>query len=106
MDAVIILTTYPDARLAQQAARALVGCKLAACVNLQPEMTSVYRWEGNIESGQELQLMIKTRRSLFSEVRDYILKSHPYELPEILCIPVLAGSEDYLNWIETTTHAD
>ncbi len=106
MDAVIVLTTYPDAELAQQAARALVDRRLAACVNLLPEMTSVYRWEGDIESGQELQLMIKTRRSLFSEVRDYILKSHPYELPEILCIPVLTGSDDYLNWIETTTHDD
>lgn len=106
MDAVIILTTYPDAELAQQAARTLVDRRLAACVNLLPEMTSVYRWEGNIESGQELQLMIKTRCSLFSEVRDFILEYHPYDLPEILCIPVLAGSEDYLNWIETTTHAD
>ncbi len=106
MDAVIILTTYPDAGLAQQAAQALVDRKLAACVNLLPEMTSVYRWEGNIESGQERQLMIKTRRSLFSEVRDYILKNHPYELPEILCTPVLTGSDDYLNWIETTTHVD
>ncbi len=106
MNTVIILTTYPDTGLAQQAARTLVDRRLAACVNLLPEMTSIYSWKGNLETGQELQLMIKTRRSLFSEVRDFILDHHPYDLPEILCIPVLAGSEDYLNWIETTTHAD
>jgi len=106
LDLVIILTTYPDASSAKEAARVLVDRQLAACVNLLPEMTSIYRWEGSIESGQEQQLLIKTRRSLFSEVRDYILENHPYALPEILCIPVLTGSDDYLNWIETTTHVD
>ena len=106
MDTVIVLTTYPDATTANEAAHTLIDRRLAACVNILPEMTSIYCWEGSIESGKEQQLMIKTRRSLFSEVRDYILKSHPYELPEILCIPVLTGSDDYLNWIETTTYAD
>lgn len=105
MDAIIILTTYPDTGSAGKAARALVDRRLAACVNLLPEMTSVYRWEGNIESEQEYQLVIKTRHSLFNEVRNYILANHPYELPEILSIPVLGGSDHYLNWIGKSTHA-
>lgn len=79
---------------------------MAACVNLLPEMTSLYHWDGKIETGQEHQLVIKTRRSLFNEVRNYIVENHPYELPEILCLPVLTGSDDYLNWIQKTTYAD
>jgi periplasmic divalent cation tolerance protein len=106
VDTIIILTTYPNRISAQKVAHALIDQKLAACVNLLPQMTSIYRWEGQIESGEELQLLIKTRRSLFSEVKNYILDHHPYELPEILCVPILAGSEDYLNWIEKTTHVD
>ncbi len=106
LDAVIVLTTYPETASAKKAAHGLVSQKLAACVNLLPEMTSIYSWKNQIESEQERQLVIKTRRSLFSEVRDYILENHPYELPEILCIPILTGSDDYLNWIETNTYAD
>jgi periplasmic divalent cation tolerance protein len=106
VDTIIILTTYPDIIAAKKVAHSLINQKLAACVNLLPQMTSIYLWEGKIESGEELQLLIKTRRSLFSEVKNYILDHHPYELPEILCIPVLAGSEGYLNWIEKTTHVD
>lgn len=88
-----------------QIATSLVEEKLAACVNILPQVKSIYRWEGKLESADEFVLMIKTRREIFTNVRERVCKLHPYELPEIIAVPIEAGLEPYLNWItESVNH--
>ena len=103
-DKIIMLTTWPDSAGAKALAEALVTQRLAACVNVLPEMASIYAWQGRLEQGSEHQLIIKTRRRLHDEVAALIVERHPYELPEILCIPVVAGLPGYLDWIDEATH--
>ena len=103
-DKIIILTTWPDPAGAKALAEALVTRRLAACINVLPEMTSIYAWQGKLEQGAEHQLIIKTRRHRQDEVTALIVERHPYELPEILCIPVTAGLPGYLDWIDEATH--
>lgn len=105
-DKIIILTTWPDAASAEQFAKDLVGEGLAACVNILPEMKSVYRWQGELEQGNEHQLVIKTKKSLYPQVAAMIARKHPYELPEILSIAVDDGLPRYLSWIDEATHAE
>ena len=95
----LVLTTYPDEAAAKQFAQQLVEQKLGACVNVMPEMTSIYEWDGKLEQGRECQLIIKTQHSKLQALSDYILENHPYELPEILEIPISSGLPAYLNWI-------
>ncbi len=99
-DAIIILTTCPDEEFAEEFARKLVDMKLAACVNILPAMTSIYRWEGSITKESEHQLLIKTASSNFASIEKLLQTEHPYELAELLMIPVLSGSTNYLNWIQ------
>ncbi len=101
-DGIIVLTTWPDQAGAEKLAEMLVSHKLAACVNILPRMTSVYRWRGKLEHGQEHQLVIKSRKPLYARIEQHILEQHPYELPELLVLPVQGGSTDYLNWITNT----
>jgi periplasmic divalent cation tolerance protein len=98
-DKIIVLTTCSSAEEAEKIARALVSKKLAACVNMLPAVRSIYRWQGAIEDAQETQLVIKTSRGLFDEVRAEIEKLHSYEVPEAIAIPIVDGSEAYLNWL-------
>jgi periplasmic divalent cation tolerance protein len=77
----------------------LVEQRHAACVSILPGLTSVYAWKGQIESAEESLLLIKTRLANFSELERFIKQRHPYEVPEILAIPVQAGSADYLAWL-------
>ena len=86
-------------------AKALVDQQLAACVNVVPGLTSVYRWQGQTESAQEVLLLIKTRQAVYPELEAALLTLHPYELPEIIAVPIEAGLPAYLSWIETGTGA-
>jgi periplasmic divalent cation tolerance protein len=104
-DAIIVLTTWPDEEGARKFAGMLVTEKLAACVNILPLMQSIYEWQGKLESGHEHQLLIKTRRIHFRFIEEQLKKAHPYELPELLVISVEDGSADYLDWIQSCTHA-
>ena len=104
IDAVIVLTTLGIDADAAALARTLVEERLAACVNVLPAMTSVYRWKGSIESDQERQLIIKTRHTHVAALEQRLRQLHPYEVPEFLVIPASGGSEAYLRWIgESTT---
>ena len=103
MSALIVITTAPDRAVAQKIAHALVEQKLAACVNILAECTSVYRWQGTIETAGEVPLLIKTRAEIYAEVETAIKGLHPYELPEIVAVPVEHGSSDYLAWINAAT---
>jgi periplasmic divalent cation tolerance protein len=101
-DAVLILTTVADDGRADEIARALVDERIAACVNVHPPMTSIYRWRGAIQADAERQLVIKTTRSRAGAVEARIRELHPYELPELLIIPVEGGGEAYLQWLTAT----
>ena len=98
-DFVLVLCTCRDREEALQIANALVGERLAACVNVLPAMESIYRWKDRIEMGGEVLLLIKTTAERFDELRDAILKLHSYETPEVIAMPIAAGSEKYLAWI-------
>jgi periplasmic divalent cation tolerance protein len=106
-EVVIVLTNLPDRASALKLAQALVDRRLAACVNVLAECTSVYRWKGEVENASEVPVLIKTRAERYGEVEGAIRELHPYELPEIVAVPVRHGLDDYLAWVagETTTIA-
>jgi periplasmic divalent cation tolerance protein len=95
----IILTTTGSKEEARKIANALVECKLAACVNIVPNVESIYRWEGKVESAEEWLLIVKTNADAFARVRDAIKELHSYDLPECVSISIDEGSEEYLQWI-------
>lgn len=97
---IIALNTCPNAEVASKIARQLVENNLAACVNILPTIQSVYRWQGNIEQDNESLLIIKTRQDKFCQLEALIRQHHPYELPEIVAVPINTGLNEYLNWID------
>jgi periplasmic divalent cation tolerance protein len=99
-DKIVVLSTCGSAEEAAQIARALVDKKLAACVNVMPGVRSFYRWKGAIEDQQESLLVIKSSRGLFDQLRVEIEKLHSYEVPEVIAVPIVDGSEGYLEWLE------
>ncbi len=100
----IVLTTCPDQPNAERIARALVEEGLAACVNILPAMHSIYKWQGKIEYASEHLLLVKSLSKKFSSIRDRILDLHPYELPEIVAVPIADGFARYLTWLENPDH--
>jgi periplasmic divalent cation tolerance protein len=94
-----VMTTVADQTSAEQLAAVLLEQRLAACIQITP-CTSVYRWQGKIEQGVELVCTIKSRRDLFPALCRTIQAHHSYEVPEILAMPVMAGAERYLDWME------
>jgi periplasmic divalent cation tolerance protein len=98
-----VLTNLPDRDSALAVARALVEGRLAACANVLSGCTSVYRWKGAMESAAEVPVLIKTRAELYAEVERAIRRLHPYEVPEIIALPVQAGLREYLGWIDAET---
>jgi periplasmic divalent cation tolerance protein len=103
MSALIVITNTPDRDVALKIARALIERKLAACVNILTECTSIYRWQGKLETATEVPLMIKTRAAIYDDVEAAIKSLHPYELPEIIAVPIERGLSDFLEWINAET---
>jgi len=97
----IILCTYPDQKSAEHIAEHLISHKLAACINIIAGVTSIYEWRGQIEKSQEHQMIIKSHSDKYSEIEGTIKSLHPYELPEIIAVPIERGHPDYLQWINT-----
>ena len=102
MPALVVLTAMPDVRSAERLAARLVREKLAACVSIIPGVRSVYHWKGRLEKARETVLLIKTSRSRWKAVEKLVLGDHPYELPELVSLPVTAGSKKYLDWIQAS----
>lgn len=98
-EARILLTTVDDAAIAKQLARQLVEMRLAACVNQIERVHSTYRWEGKIEEADEILLIVKTAAERIPAVKEAIARLHPYQVPEILVLPVEDGSDSYLAWL-------
>jgi periplasmic divalent cation tolerance protein len=103
---VIVYSTFPDAAAAGRVADALVREKLAACVNIHAPMTSIYEWQGRIESEDEVAVFIKTRASLADDTIAAARKRHPYSVPCFLKLPVAGGNDDYLAWLREQTQRD
>ena len=101
----VVLCTVPDDTVARALADRLVSRRLAACVNILPGILSVYRWKGQIERESELLLLIKTRAARFVELRDALVEAHPYEIPEVIAMPVCDGYLPYLAWLQEQTTA-
>ncbi len=99
----LVLNTCPDAATARRIADALVGQGLAACVNILPGVQSVYRWQDKIECDEELLLIIKSQTECYPALEALIQAEHPYELPEIITVPIGSGLPAYLDWINTST---
>ena len=100
----VVLITAPDLSTAQDLGKTLVEEKIAACVNLVPGLVSIYSWEGAIQEDQEVLLVVKTRSELLeSQLIPLVQKHHPYDLPEIIGLPIAAGSQAYLDWIRDET---
>ena len=97
-----IFSTAPKREEAERIAQILVEERLAACVNVMPNLRSFYRWEGRIVQDEEFLLLVKTEDRLFPDVRDRIKALHSYRIPEIIAIPLVQGSEEYLDWISTS----
>ncbi len=98
-DKVVIMTTAADLRECRKIARHLVEARLAACVNITQKVQSIYRWKGKVANDKEFLLLIKSTRELFSEIKAAISKVHSYTTPEIICLPIIDGSENYLQWV-------
>jgi periplasmic divalent cation tolerance protein len=103
MEALLILTNCPDEATANTIALALVESKLAACVNILPAVQSIYRWQGVVESATEITLFIKSTASNYPALEAAICERHPYEVPEIIVLPIQAGLPAYLNWVAAET---
>ncbi len=103
MQTLIVLTNLPDAASAQALAKLLVEQRLAACVNILAPCHSVYRWQDKIENAIELPLLIKTTAERYAALETAIRAHHPYELPEIIAVPVERGLPDYLAWVAAQT---
>jgi periplasmic divalent cation tolerance protein len=98
-DKIVVLSTCASVEEAQRVARALVEKRLAACVNVLPGVRSVYHWKDAIEDEEEVLLLIKTNRALLEELRGEIERLHSYEVPEVIALAVVDGSERYLAWM-------
>jgi periplasmic divalent cation tolerance protein len=97
--ALVVLCTVSSLEEGRRMARELVEQRLAACVNLLPKVESVYRWQGVVESAEEVLLVVKTTPARFAELKEKIAELHSYEVPEILALPVSDGSSRYLEWL-------
>ena len=98
-DAIVVFMTAANGEEATRLAEMLVGAHLAACVQILPEMESVYRWQGNIERQSEVLLIAKTTRGKFDDLEREVRALHSYDTPEIVAVPIVAGSAPYLEWL-------
>ena len=104
-DFVVVFVTVPNAELAASLAKTLVAEKLVACVSILPGLRSIYAWEGKVCDEPELLCLLKTRRTLFSSLRERVTALHPYQVPEIIALPLVDGNAPYLAWLRDETRA-
>jgi periplasmic divalent cation tolerance protein len=100
-DKIVVLNTCSSSEEAEKIARRLIETRLAACVNVLAGARSFYRWQGAIEDAAEYLLLIKTSRACFPDLRAELERLHSYELPEIIVLPIMDGSPNYMNWLDT-----
>ena len=102
-DVLTVFCTCPDPATARRLAGGLVERRMAACVNILPEIRSIYRWQGETCDDAEVLMIVKTTRGSYAGLERWLLANHPYDVPEVLALPVAAGSRDYLGWVARET---
>ena len=102
-DGLLVITTLPNADAAAELAKNVVGERLAACANLIPALRSIYKWQGKVQDENEVLVLFKTRQDSYEALKARILELHPYEVPEVLAIPVEQGYSAYLEWLARET---
>src|SRR5450432_618966 len=95
----LVISTFPDAETAERIANELVATKLAACANIFPAIKSIYRWQGKVENATETMAFFKTTAARSSDLQTKLRASHPYDVPEIICLPIVGGLPEYLQWV-------
>ena len=100
---IIVYITIPSREVGRQIAETLLESKLVACVNILPGIISIYHWQGAVEQDDELLLIAKTRAALFDRLATTVKRLHPYDVPEVIAMPIIAGSNEYLAWIDMET---
>ena len=95
----LVISTLTDIDKAKLLAHQIVGERLVACCNIVPGITSIYRWQGELSEDQECLLIMKTVKSRYQQLEEFIRKHHPYDTPELLALPVTTGLEEYLSWV-------
>ena len=103
MSALLVLTNLPDRAAAERLADLLIGQNLAACVNILAPCRSVYRWQGEVQHDEEHPMLIKTTRERYGALEQALRAGHPYELPEIIAVPIQRGLPAYLDWVAAET---
>lgn len=102
---VLVVSNFPDRDTALRVAQSLIERRLVACVNVQSPCESVYRWDGKIETATEVPVFMKTTHERYSELEAALREAHPYDVPEIIAVPVTAGLPAYLDWVAAETAA-
>jgi periplasmic divalent cation tolerance protein len=100
---IIVLITAPNEEEAEKIAHEAVKAGLAGCANIVRDIRSIYRWQGKVEDGSEVLMVVKTKKTLFDDLAKKVKEFHSYTVPEIIALPILAGSADYLNWLRDET---
>ena len=95
-----VICNCPDDNIAAELANSIIELRLAACVNIVSNIKSVYRWQGKIERDTEVQLQIKTSSNLYAQLVKQIIRLHPYDVAEIIALPIVSGSEEYIDWLK------
>jgi periplasmic divalent cation tolerance protein len=98
-DKIVVLVTASSQEECEKIARYLVEHRLAACANITGPVRSIYRWEGKLQTQQEFLMLLKSTRELFESIQEGVLRLHSYGTPEVVCLPIIDGSPEYLNWI-------
>ncbi len=98
-DVLLVISTFPDAETAERIANELIEAKLAACVNILPAIKSIYRWQGKVENAAETMAFLKTTTARLPDLQAKLRASHPYDVPEIICLPIANGLPEYLQWV-------
>ena len=106
METLLVITNLPDQAAAEKLAQTLIEARAAACVNILAPCRSVYRWQGKVETASEVPLLIKTAAARYAALEVAIRAAHPYELPEIIAVPIVQGLPDYLAWVVASTSPD
>jgi periplasmic divalent cation tolerance protein len=103
MEPLLVLTNLPDAASVEKLAHALIESRAAACVNVLAACRSIYRWQGAVEAADEIPLLIKTTRAAYPLVEQIVRAQHPYDVPELIAVPITHGLPSYLDWLATET---
>lgn len=102
-DFIVVLITCPSPEEAESLSKKILSERLAACVNIINSVHSLFHWQGKIEADQESLMIVKTRSLLLDQLKTFVQENHPYDVPEVIALPIVGGSDDYMEWMKSET---